>query len=53
MDPSTPLLVLQEGFVDRSELVAAKANGVDAVFLGEELLADKDGTFKDIINAWK
>ena len=46
-------IVIQEGFVNNAEIITAKANGADAVILGEELLAGREGaSFEDILRGW-
>ena len=47
------LLILQEGFSSKEEMVLAKKDGVDAVILGEELLFDNDKIdFSTILKKW-
>ena len=46
-------IVIQEGFVNNAEILTAKANGADAVILGEELLAAGErASFEDTLRGW-
>ena len=46
-------LLFQEAFTNHEELVGAKSNGVDGVFLGEELLLGKGAGIKATVEMWK
>jgi hypothetical protein len=50
---SADFVLLQESFTCHEELIQAKGNGVDAVFLGEELLLGKNIGLKATIEKWK
>lgn len=47
-----PFILCREGFAEPSELEIASAQGVDVVFLGEELLADPSVGIVNAIKAW-
>mmetsp|Transcript_4803 Transcript_4803/g.4958 ORF Transcript_4803/g.4958 Transcript_4803/m.4958 type:complete len:467 (+) Transcript_4803:1574-2974(+) len=49
---SDDFVLLQESFTCHKELIQAKENGVDAVFLGEELLLGKEIGLKATIEKW-
>jgi indole-3-glycerol phosphate synthase len=46
-----PFLLMQEGFSSPEEVLRAGQNGVDAVFLSEELLVDQK-PIVDAVNSW-
>jgi hypothetical protein len=45
--------LLQEAFTSHQELIDAKKNGVDAVFLGEELLRGTGLGLKANVEKWR
>lgn len=47
-----PFILCREGFAEPSELEIASSQGVDVVFLGEELLADPSVGIANAIKAW-